>query len=228
LLRHPLVFNQARVSFAYDELKPRLADAIRRARPERAGRMLIAPIGWGHDVPFLSEFAAEIHGVDLSAEALARCPPGPVLKLGDILDMDYPDGFFDIVAAPQFFHHVESVGFDPFLLALRRVLKPGGLFVAVEPSLWYPLNAALRPLKRLLGNPFGEVEDEGPFDPQKLIHALDHCGFHRIHADAATFSHPSLPIPLQRFISRATRPLLTAPVLRFCAWQIVYRAERPL
>jgi ubiquinone/menaquinone biosynthesis C-methylase UbiE len=49
--------------------------------------------------------------------------------VGDVQDLPFPDDSFDVVAALWMLYHVPDV--DRALGEIRRVLRPGGLFVAV-------------------------------------------------------------------------------------------------
>lgn len=193
---------------------------------KKAGRLLLAPCGGGGDVEFLGTFAEEIHGIDLSPVAVARCPPSIKVKVGDILDSGYAGESFDLVASTLFFHHLGKVGFDPFLEEFRRVMKKGGGIVILEPSLWYPLNLVTRPLKKLFGNPFGEVEDEGPFSPHLLLRALRRTGFVNVTMRPASFSHCAFYTPVAKAVNRITRPWLGSPRMAYLSWMALFWAEK--
>jgi SAM-dependent methyltransferase len=228
LLASPLVFNKERIEFAYVHPKHQMARLIGERLACKAERMLIAPCGVGDDFPYLTNLADEVHGIDLSEKAVAKCPETMNAKVGDMLESGYPDDNFDCVASPLVFHHLVDLGFDRFLSEFYRVLKPGGLLVILEPSLWYPLNLITRPVKRLFNNPYGEVEDERPFPPKMLTQALVRTGFTQIETRAATFSHPAIFIPVQRVIDELTGPLLSVKLFTHLAWLVLYAARKPL
>ena len=228
LVHHPLIFDIERNAFNYNFPKQQMAALLwERLGEQKAADLLLAPCGKGGDLPFLRHVAHAFHGIDLSPVAVGQCPPEMRAKEGDILDSGYADGAFDAVASPLFFHHLLNVGFAPFLEEFHRIMKPGAQLVILEPCLWYPLNIITRPLKHLLGNPMGEVEDEGPFSPGLLVRALEAAGFADIEWRGASFSHPRFYKPMARFVNRVTKPLLTVRPFRTFAWTVAYAARRP-
>lgn len=78
----------------------------------------------------------KVHGCDISHvaldEARAADRTGKIeYKLGDALDLPYPDNSFDIVLLFDVFEHVTDVGKAADEVA--RVLKPGGVFHCFVP-----------------------------------------------------------------------------------------------
>lgn len=78
----------------------------------------------------------QVHGCDISQvaleEARAADRTGKIeYKLGDALDLPYPDNSFDIVVLFDVFEHVTDVGKAAGEVA--RVLKPGGVFHCFVP-----------------------------------------------------------------------------------------------
>ncbi|MDQ5824627.1 MAG: class I SAM-dependent methyltransferase [Chloroflexota bacterium] len=78
----------------------------------------------------------DVHGCDISQVALEEAKQadrtGKIdYKLGDALDLPYPDNSFDIVLLFDVFEHVTDVGKAADEVA--RVLKPGGVFHCFVP-----------------------------------------------------------------------------------------------
>ncbi len=227
VLHSRVFFDAGRIESNYAFAKRETAAFVsRKLGRKKVDRLLIAPCGVGGDAGVLASCADEIHGIDLSPVAVAQCPPSMKAKVGDILDSGYPGESFDLVASLLFFHHVRQVGFDPFLEEFRRVTKRGGGIVILEPSLWYPLNLVTRPLKHLFGNPFGEVEDEGPFSPSLLLRALRRTGFVNVTMRPASFSHCAFYAPVAKAVNRITRPLLDSRRLAYLSWMTLFWAEK--
>jgi len=105
-------------------------------------------------------------------------------------------------------------------------LKSGGCIVVLEPSVFYPLNLLTRPIKKLFGNPFGEVPGEGPISPFALTRALRTCGYKRVDLQAATFSHCSFYKPVAKAVNFSTRWLLNCFPLKYMGWLVVFYAEK--
>jgi SAM-dependent methyltransferase len=107
----------------------RAADAIRREAP---ARVLEVGCGGGQ---FAARLVAENPGARLVA--VDRSPRfveltaarGVAAQVADIQALPFDDDAFDVVAAMWMLYHVPDL--DRGLAEVRRVLRPGGLFVAV-------------------------------------------------------------------------------------------------
>ncbi len=227
LFRHRWIYDPDRNSFNYVFPKMQMAHFLRKNRSNPAGNLLIAPCGTGKDYPYFAPLAKKIYGIDLSPIAVRSCPPEMEVVVGDILESRYQEGMFDVIASPLFFHHLEQVGFEPFLRTFYRLLADKGSIIILEPSLWYPLNAITRPIKRIFMNPYDEVEDEGPLRPGSMLKFLRRCGYVNIRCQAASFSHNSFYVPVARMVNSLTRPLLSVSPLKYFGWMVAYYAEKP-
>ncbi len=91
--------------------------------------------GIGTDLLTFCEHGADGYGVDITEEhhRLAELNLNlhgikPVLKINDCAALDFPPESFDVVYSHGVLHHVRDV--NPCIAEIRRVLKPGGLFLA--------------------------------------------------------------------------------------------------
>lgn len=188
----------------------------RRGRPERAV-VLVAPAGNGRDYYYLQNILRSIdavHGIDLSAQGLMRCPRPIVGREGDILKSGYSDQTFDLIVCAQFLHHIHAVGFDPFLREFHRVLKPGGTLAVLEPANLHPLGWLTAAGRRLMGNVSGLVEDERPVRPSTVTAALRRSGFTDVRVRGLLFTHVRIPPGIQHLIDAVDYPLRVIPGLR--------------
>lgn len=106
--------------------------------------------------------AARVCGVDPDPRVLAN-PCLDESKTGLAEDIPYPDASFDLVFSDNVLEHLQ----DPAIAfqEVRRVLKPGGIFLAKTPNRWHyiPMLARLTPASvhewcnRLRGRPAGQT-----------------------------------------------------------------------
>ncbi|HWD51850.1 MAG TPA: methyltransferase domain-containing protein [Acidimicrobiales bacterium] len=91
-------------------------------------------------------------GLDASAEVLAEArtiavdgPSGLTFAVGDVFNLDYEDGAFDVVHCHQVLQHLG----DPVaaLVEMKRVCRPGGLVAARDGD--YPAMIAYPPFAEL-------------------------------------------------------------------------------
>jgi SAM-dependent methyltransferase len=224
---HPLnarlFYSRERNAFNYVEARRRLAALL-----GPVDELLVAPIGGGTDLPYLRPLAARIAGIDIVPEAVeAIADPDVEARVGDMLALPYADESFDAVAVSLFFHHYFRQGYEPYLVEIRRVLRPGGLLVTLEPSALHPgwwLSWALR---RVVGNISGAVADERPIRASQLVAAMRMTGFADVQVEAAAFPHPRTPVPLARAINRVAPALVRLPLVKHLAWTFVARARKP-
>ncbi|GAB4323144.1 MAG: hypothetical protein Kow0069_28160 [Promethearchaeota archaeon] len=100
----------------------------------RNGRLLDAGCGKGRFLRILAEHLpnAQLHGLDISEQMLNSCPPNAKLKLGTLLDIRYPDGYFDGVLVVEALEHAIRV--EKAVKELARVLKRGGKILIIDKN----------------------------------------------------------------------------------------------
>ncbi len=111
-----------------------LAEFIREYMPE-SGRILDVGGGYGETVtPILEKEGrgeADYWCIDILDPREGMASDKRHFMKGDMLRMDFPDGFFDALVASNVLEHVEDI--DAALLEMKRVLKTGGAALFLAP-----------------------------------------------------------------------------------------------
>lgn len=110
------------------------------ARPLAKGKVVLdAACGEGYGSALLAESAARVHGVDVSAEAVAHARAAyPSEKLSfqeaSIARLPFEPATFDLVVSFETIEHVDGPTQERFLEEVRRVLRPDGLLLISTPD----------------------------------------------------------------------------------------------
>src|SRR5215813_14969423 len=133
---------------------------------EVAGTERLLDVGNGGVFEYDTAQVGEIVAVDLFLDQLpaGHFPPNVTPRRGDALDLDEPDGAYDVVLEALLFHHL--VGSEPSdsiantrraIAEAARVLRPGGRLVVAEscvPGWFYGVERTMfRPLSALARTP---------------------------------------------------------------------------
>jgi SAM-dependent methyltransferase len=140
--------------------------------------------------------------------------------------LDLPDGAFDVVLYRLVLHHIahtERLG--PVFAEARRLLRPGGAMVAIEPGLWHPVGAALALANRTgLGVRVHGTPDDVPLSPRRLRATARGVGLEpELHA--VTYSWRRLPPRADRALAPLDR-LGSLPGLRDVGHTLLLIARR--
>jgi ubiquinone/menaquinone biosynthesis C-methylase UbiE len=105
--------------------------------------------------------AGEVHGIDASPEMIEVAREKATkersdidLKVGLIEAIPFPDGSFDLVTSTLMLHHLPDDLKRKGLAEIRRVLKPGGRFLAMDFSAH--THSLVGHLLAVLGHPRGK------------------------------------------------------------------------
>jgi 2-polyprenyl-3-methyl-5-hydroxy-6-metoxy-1,4-benzoquinol methylase len=116
--------------------KDHIARYIFAAGYVEGGGILDLGCGAGYGLDFLSRRSASAVGVDISSSALIfakRSYKGNFeISLQDASSLGFRDDTFDIVVSFEVIEHLRRV--QSYLSDVRRVLKPGGLFIVSTPN----------------------------------------------------------------------------------------------
>jgi SAM-dependent methyltransferase len=173
-----------------DETEPGIV-ALHRKRYEFAldfceGKAVLdAGCGVGYGTALLAERAARVVGVDRDEGAILYArrryrSPNVEFRRGDLVDLDLPDASFDVVCSFEAIEHVSDV--DSYLAQMRRVLRPGGVYLVSTPRVdqtraypenpYHAVELSREDFEQLLRGRFDEVELYGQRRLQTARHRL--------------------------------------------------------
>ena len=146
-------------------------------------------------------------------------------------ELDLPDASFDVVLYRLILHHLAYQGpLDPVFSEARRLLRPGGAMIAVEPGLWHPVGLALAAANRLgAATVIHGTPDDIPLSPVGLTAAARASGLDpELHA--VTYGWRRLPgrDPGRRRPDRRTRVRARAPRAFGHTLMLIARAPSPV
>lgn len=108
---------------------------------ERGHRALDVGCGTGNLLRAAGRTGADLSGVDPDLKMLARAERklrragiGARLDRGYAQELRYPDQSFDRVFSSLMLHHLDPASKDEMLAEVRRILKPGGVFVLADST----------------------------------------------------------------------------------------------
>ncbi|MHB8178990.1 MAG: class I SAM-dependent methyltransferase [Vulcanimicrobiaceae bacterium] len=112
---------------------------LRKLAMNLGGRVLDLGCGNGRFTKRLARDVASVVGVDLAEHSEWResLPENVTFRTADAERLDYPTGFFDSVLAMNILHHVDHP--ERALFEIKRVCRPGGSIVVIEPNRHNPL-----------------------------------------------------------------------------------------
>lgn len=94
-------------------------------------RLLEVGAGTGQDSQYFKDQGVRVVATDISTEMVARCrAKGLEAYAMDFLQLNFPSQSFDAGYAFNCLLHVPNADLPNVLAAIRKVLKPGGLFYA--------------------------------------------------------------------------------------------------
>lgn len=220
----------------YDVLSERgrrriLAELAQRLPARRPLRCLDLGCGTGRFTAHLVGLGLEVHGLDLSpqaVEAARRIVPAATFDVRDIEATGQPDASWDVVVLSGVLHHFPDMG--PALAECARVLRPGGRLLAFDPHLGNPFMWAYRCKASPLYSSKGVTPNEQPLGRAQVERAVRAAGFasvdvHAIGGVAFTYVESGaarLALPVYNALDR----LLDLPPLRRFGSFLVTAATR--
>jgi SAM-dependent methyltransferase len=214
----------------YEQERRRERELLARRLPLEGGEVLSVGCGWHPGRHMFPKPVFRMTGVEVDEAVVRALMRDGVLDeglAGRAGELPLPDGSFDVVLYRLVLHHIAYQGeLGPCFREARRLLRPGGAMVAVEPGSWHPVGAALAAANRVgLGVPVHGTPDDIPLSPQTLLEEAWAAGLEpELHT--VTFGWRRLPAPLQRALHRLD-PLGSRPRLAPLGHTLMLIARAP-
>lgn len=197
----------------------------------RGGEALSVGCGWHPGRHLLDAPAWRLVAVDVDpdrpahAVAAGEADAGFAGRAGHLQAL--ADASFDVVLYRLVLHHVAyAQPLAPVLAEAARLLRPGGALVAIEPSVYHPLGAALALANRLgLGVAVHGTPDDVPLSPRVLVVRARAAGL-ACELHAVTYGWRRLPRGAGRAVERLDRHG-SRPLARWFGHQFMLIARKP-
>jgi SAM-dependent methyltransferase len=206
--------RRATLELNYRHMMERERAILDRELGLRGGEVLSVGCGWHPGRHLFPAPAFQLTGADADPAKVAG-----VLETGRADDavvgyagrLALAPGSFDVVLYRLVLHHLVFQGpLSPYFEEAARLLRPGGVLIAVEPGLWHPVGAALALANRTgLASRVHGTPDDIPLSPRRLAAEARAAGLApRLHAVTYTWRRLAPPLqralwPLDRLGSRA-------------------------
>jgi SAM-dependent methyltransferase len=190
----------------YEQERRRERELVERRLPLSGGDVLSVGCGWHPGRHLFPAPAFRLTGVEPDPQVVEALLEGGEIDeglAGRAGELPFADGSFDVVLYRLVLHHIafqEPLG--PSFEEARRLLRPGGAMVAIEPGRWHPVGLGLALANRAgLGPLVHGTPDDIPLSPRRLEREARAAGLEPdLHA--VTFGWRRLPPGLQRLVQR--------------------------
>jgi SAM-dependent methyltransferase len=176
--------------------RERINRGLRLLPDRRFARVLEVGYGAGAVQLALAGSVDELHGIDLDADPeavtqlLAARGVRPQLLRGSVYELPYGDAYFDLIVSFSVFEHLHE--YPKALAEVRRVLKPGGLFLLGMPSVNKLMEAGFHAIG------FGDINDHHVTTPANVERAWPAAGLRLVKASFLDFP-PRLPLSVRLY-----------------------------
>jgi SAM-dependent methyltransferase len=200
------VSREETLAVHYEQEQRRERELLGRRLAMAGGDVLSVGCGWHPGRHLFPAPEWRMTGVELDGAVVER-----LVERGDLDEgvagrageLPFGEGSFDAVLYRLVLHHIAYQGpLRPVFEEARRLLRPGGVLVAVEPGLWHPVGLGLALANRAgLGNLAHGTPDDIPLSPRALVGEARAAGLEpELHA--VTYGWRRLPPPAQRLVQR--------------------------
>lgn len=121
---------------SFEQSRGRLEFLVRRLQPGR--RALNIGVGNGSLEQMALSQGVDIWSLDPSSRTIdnlrTRLRQGENFQVGYCQSMPFPDAHFDFVVMSEVLEHLDGEVFDSTLVEVKRVLRPGGIFIGTVPA----------------------------------------------------------------------------------------------
>jgi SAM-dependent methyltransferase len=176
-------FNAHAAHDSYDVFQPiakaRIIDRfVALTRLQRGARVIDLGCGSGAFTALLRARGYDVVGLDIAEELVevgrSRFPNIEFVQ-GDIEDIPFPEGAFDGILLSGVLHHFDSL--SRCIEEVRRVLRPGGRFMAFDPNRLNPFFYLYRDPSSPLYSDIGVTRNERPILAWEVARAFHQNGF---------------------------------------------------
>ncbi len=150
--------------------------------------------------------------------------PSVDFRIGDAMNLDFPENKFDVVFGSSVLHHLDM---DKAYKEMFRVLKPGGRIVFAEPNMINPqilIQKNIPFIKKYLG----DSPDETAIVRWKAKKELETLGYTNVNIFPYDFLHPVVPGFLTSVVEVVGKVVENIPVLKEIAGSVIMYAEKPI
>jgi SAM-dependent methyltransferase len=194
--------DPATLELHYAQMRRRERRLLDRRLALPGGDVLSVGCGWQPGRHLFPSPRFRMTGVELDAAIPETLVAGGVLDAGmagRAGQLDLPDDSFDVVLYRLVLHHLVFQGeLAPAFEEARRLLRPGGAIVAIEPGAWHPVGAGLSLANRMgFGVAVHGTPDDEPLSPRRLRREALSAGLApELHA--VTYAWRRMPSAMQR------------------------------
>ncbi|MGZ4175977.1 MAG: class I SAM-dependent methyltransferase [Solirubrobacteraceae bacterium] len=194
--------RQSTLELNYGHMMERERALVDRHLGLRGGQALSVGCGWHPGRHLFPAPAWHLVGADADPARVAgvvdtaRADEGVVGFAGRL---DLEPQRFDVVLYRLVLHHLVFQGpLAPMFTEAARLLRPGGVLIAVEPGLWHPVGLGLALANRAgLATSVHGTPDDVPLSPRRLAAEARAAGL-TPRLFAVTYTWRRLPATLQR------------------------------